>query len=516
LNKLIRLEFTNEPSIAVVFLHLYKIKEMSSRQGNLFIYNSLSGKKETFTPINSNFVGMYVCGPTVYNAVHLGNCRTFISFDLVNRYLKHLGYKVRYVRNITDVGHLESDGDEGEDKIGKKARLDEVEPMEIVQQYTVDFHRVMQLFNALPPNIEPTATGHIIEQIQFIEGIISSGFAYESNGSVYFDVEKYNQSYPYGELSGRKIEDLIANTRALDGQEEKRAPLDFALWKKAGASHIMKWSSPWGVGFPGWHLECSAMSTKYLGETFDIHGGGMDLKFPHHECEIAQGCSVTGKAPVNYWMHGNMLTLNGKKMSKSTGNSLLPSELFSGNTPLLTKGFDPTVVRFFMMQAHYRSTLDFTSEALSAAEKGFLRLFEAEKLIGELVPNNNSSVNVTEIIDKYYAAMDDDFNAPVLVAHLFDTVKIIHNIKEGALSITQNDLTKLHSAFTAFIYDVLGLNHITSAAMDDRLMGVMDLVLELRKTAREGQDWGTSDKIRDGLAKAGVQVKDSKEGSTWK
>jgi len=513
---LIRVEFTNEPSIAVVFLHLYKIKEMSARQGNLFIYNSLSGKKETFTPINNNFVGMYVCGPTVYNAVHLGNCRTFISFDLVNRYLKHLGFKVRYVRNITDVGHLESDGDEGEDKIGKKARLDEVEPMEIVQKYTVDFHRVMELFNTLPPNIEPTATGHIIEQIEFIEGIISSGFAYESNGSVYFDVEKYNQSYPYGELSGRKIEDLIANTRALDGQEEKRAPLDFALWKKAGSSHIMKWSSPWGVGFPGWHLECSAMSTKYLGETFDIHGGGMDLKFPHHECEIAQGCSVTGKAPVNYWMHGNMLTLNGKKMSKSTGNSLLPNELFSGNTPLLSKGFDPMVVRFFMMQAHYRSTLDFTSDALTAAEKGFLRLFEAEKLIGELTPDKHSSIDINEIINKYYAAMDDDFNAPVLVAHLFDTVKIIHNIKERVVTITQDDLTKLHSAFTAFIHDVLGLNHIQTAASDDRLMGVMDLVLELRKTAREGQDWGTSDQIRDGLAKAGVEVKDSKEGTTWK
>ena len=461
-------------------------------------------------------MGMYVCGPTVYNYVHLGNCRTFISFDLAYRYLLHLGYQVRYVRNITDVGHLESDADEGEDKISIKARLEKLEPMEIVQQYTIDFHQVMNAFNALPPNIEPTATGHLIEQIEFIQSILKNGFAYESNGSVYFDVEKYNKAFPYGELSGRKIEDLIANSRALDGQNEKRAPLDFALWKNASAEHIMKWPSPWGIGFPGWHLECSAMSGKYLGETFDIHGGGMDLKFPHHECEIAQGCAATGQKPVNYWMHANMLTLNGKKMSKSAGNSLLPNELFSGENNLLNKGFDPMVVRFFMMQAHYRSTLDFTSDALSAAEKGFKKLMLSLENLAVIVPSDQSTIEVSSLVDSFYDAMDDDFNAPALVANLFEAVKQINAILEGKESLKKEDLALLKDEMCGFVFEVLGLKPILEKSADNRLVGVMDLIMDLRTSARENKDWSTSDKIRDGLLNAGIHVKDEKNGASWK
>ncbi|MDG1330851.1 MAG: cysteine--tRNA ligase [Crocinitomicaceae bacterium] len=487
---------------------------MSSISDQLHIYNSLKGSKEQFKPVNEGFVGLYVCGPTVYSNVHLGNCRSFISFDMVYRYLIHLGYKVRYVRNITDVGHLVDDADQGEDKIAKKARLEQLEPMEIVQQYTVDFHKVMDQFNAFPPNIEPTATGHIIEQIDMIQAILKNGFAYESNGSVYFDVEKYNESHPYGELSGRKIEDLISNTRELDGQDEKRAPLDFALWKNASDEHLMKWPSPWGMGFPGWHLECSAMSTKYLGEEFDIHGGGMDLKFPHHECEIAQGTASNGKAPVRYWMHGNMLTLNGKKMSKSTGNSILPHELFSGENNLLEKGYDPMTVRFFMMQAHYRSTLDFTSDALSAAEKGYTRLVEAMEVLENLKASNESSQNVSELISKFYQAMDDDFNTPILVAHLFDAVKFINSINDGKATISSDDLATLQSEIKAFVVNVLGLKQ-TSSQGETRLKPVMDLVLDLRSEARSNKDWGTSDKIRDGLAAAGIVVKDGKEGTSW-
>lgn len=487
---------------------------MSIISDQLHIYNSLTGKKEQFKPVNEGFVGLYVCGPTVYSNVHLGNCRQFISFDMVYRYLIHLGYKVRYVRNITDVGHLVDDADEGEDKIAKKARLEQLEPMEIVQQYTVDFHKVMEQFNTFPPNIEPTATGHIIEQISMIEAILKNGFAYESNGSVYFDVEKYNESHPYGELSGRKIEDLISNTRELDGQDEKRAPLDFALWKNASDEHLMKWPSPWGMGFPGWHLECSAMSTKYLGEEFDIHGGGMDLKFPHHECEIAQGTASNGKAPVRYWMHGNMLTLNGKKMSKSTGNSILPHELFSGENNLLEKGYDPMTVRFFMMQAHYRSTLDFTSDALSAAEKGYTRLVEAMEVLENLKASNESSQNVSEFISKFYQAMDDDFNTPILVAHLFDAVKFINSVNDGKATISASDHAALQSEMKAFVVDVLGLKQ-TSSQGETRLKPVMDLVLDLRSEARSNKDWGTSDKIRDGLAAAGIVVKDGKEGTSW-
>ena len=489
---------------------------MNSYAKDLHIYNSLTGKKEIFTPIHPAFVGMYVCGPTVYNYVHLGNCRTFISFDLVYRYLLHLGFKIRYVRNITDVGHLENDADEGEDKIAKKARLDQLEPMEIVQKYTLDFHKVLDQFNAYPPSIEPTATGHIIEQIEMIQEILKNGYAYAVNGSVYFDVNKYSESFPYGELSGRKIEDLIAGTRELDGQDEKRNPLDFALWKNASPEHIMKWTSPWGIGFPGWHLECSAMSTKYLGEQFDIHGGGMDLKFPHHECEIAQGCASTGKNPVNYWMHGNMLTLNGKKMSKSTGNTLLPSELFSGENEVLTKGFHPTVVRFFMMQAHYRSTLDFTSDALSAAEKGFEKLMEAIQDLSRLTTSTASTIDVNGLIASYYSAMNDDFNAPILVANLFETVKQINALKEGKATITETDLNELTKNVNAFVFDVLGLTTLGNSGDNSKLEGVMDLVLNLRQQARENKDWATSDKIRDGLAAAGLVVKDGKEGTSWK
>jgi cysteinyl-tRNA synthetase len=487
---------------------------MGSPKENLVIYNSLSRQKENFQPLHGAFVGLYVCGPTVYNFVHLGNCRTFISFDLVYRYLKHLGFKVRYVRNITDAGHLENDAEEGEDKIAKKARLEQLEPMEIVQQYTVDFHNTLTKFNNIPPSIEPTATGHILEQIEMIQKIIAKGMAYEVNGSVYFDVQKYNSEEEYGELSGRKIEDLVAGTRDLDGQEEKRSSLDFALWKNAKPEHIMKWTSPWGVGFPGWHLECSAMSTKYLGEQFDIHGGGMDLKFPHHECEIAQGKAATGLKPVRYWMHANMLTLNGKKMSKSTGNTLLPAELFSGENDLLEKAYDPIVVRFFMMQAHYRSTLDFSSDALNASEKGFFRLMEGLKLAQEMPVSSVSSVNVNELISQFYGAMNDDFNSPILIAHLFDAVKIVHAVLSKNETITQNDKELLLKELNAFIFDVLGLKELTSEG-DKSLDIVMELVLQMRQNARETKDWTTSDAIRDKLAEAGIVVKDGKEGATW-
>ena len=487
---------------------------MNVRSENLIIYNSLTAKKEKFTPLKDGFVGLYVCGPTVYSNVHLGNCRTFISFDMIYRYLNHLGYKIRYVRNITDVGHLVDDLDEGEDKIAKKARQENLEPMEIVQQYTRDFHKVLEQFNNLSPNIEPTATGHIIEQIELVRSLQKAGLAYESNGSVYFDVAKYNTTNHYGELSGRKIEDLISNTRELVGQEEKRAPLDFALWKNASQEHIMKWPSPWGIGFPGWHLECSAMSTKYLGIQFDIHGGGMDLKFPHHECEIAQGTGAFGISPVRYWMHGNMLTLNGKKMSKSTGNSILPHELFSGDNKFMDKPFDPMTVRFFMMQAHYRSTLDFTSEALLASEKGHTRLQEAMSSLAILQTGESSTKKVQEYIDSFYDAMNDDFNTPVLIANLFEVVKYINSIQDGKASISKTDLNLLRNEMNAFVTGVLGLS-IDTPEEDNKLEPIMKLVLDLRQEARENKDWSTSDKIRDGLAKAGITVKDSKDGSTW-
>ena len=489
---------------------------MKYKENQLKISNSLSGEKELFTPVTENFVGLYVCGPTVYSHVHLGNCRTFISFDMIYRYLIHLGYKVRYVRNITDAGHLENDAEEGEDKIAKKARVEQLEPMEIVQQYTIDFHTVLEQFNNIPPNIEPTATGHIIEQIEMIQSIIDNGLAYEANGSVYFDVEKYNKNNNYGELSKRKIEDLISGTRSLDGQQEKGSPLDFALWKNAKPEHIMKWPSPWGVGFPGWHLECSAMSTKYLGETFDIHGGGMDLKFPHHECEIAQGTASTGKSPVNYWMHANMLTLNGKKMSKSTGNTLLPEELFSGQNKVIGQAYHPIVVRFFMMQAHYASVLDFSAEALNAAEKGFNRLLDAIDTLENSEPKENSSIDVTALIQQFYVAMNDDFNTPVLIAHLFDAAKFIQHVQLGKASISKSDKKQLQEEINAFVFQVLGLADIRQEeGGQDKLDTVMDLVLQMRQQARENKDWATADAIRDKLNEANIVVKDDKHGAKW-
>jgi len=490
---------------------------MRYQENELKITNSLTGQKEVFVPITEGFVGLYVCGPTVYSYVHLGNCRTFISFDVIYRYLTHLGYKVRYVRNITDAGHLENDAEEGEDKIAKKARLEQLEPMEIVQRYTLDFHKVLNQFNNLPPNIEPTATGHIIEQIEMILDIIDNGYAYESEGSVYFDVEKYNKTHNYGELSKHKIEDLISGSRDLDGQDEKRSPLDFALWKDAKPEHIMKWPSPWGLGFPGWHLECSAMSTKYLGEQFDIHGGGMDLKFPHHECEIAQGTAANDKKPVNYWMHANMLTLNGKKMSKSTGNTLLPEELFTGDNDVLGRPYNPVVVRFFMMQAHYASVLDFSAAALDAAEKGFHRLMDAYNELKELPTASNSTVDIDALVKKFYDAMNDDFNTPILIAHLFEAVKLIQSVKAEKDQLTEADKKLLLDSMSDFIFDVMGLTEVSETKDSNKQLDtVMELVLQMRQKAREDKDWPTADAIRDKLNEAKIVVKDEKDGATWK
>ena len=482
-------------------------------QQNLLIYNTLTRKKELFKPINEPFVGMYVCGPTVYSDVHLGNCRTFISFDIIFRYLTYLGYKVRYVRNITDAGHLEGDGDVGEDKISKKAKLAALEPMEIVQTYTNDFHNVMATFNAVPPSIEPTATGHIIEQIELVKVILEKGFAYEVNGTVYFDVEKYNQHQDYGILNNRKLEDLINNTRDLGGQNEKKGKLDFALWIKAKPEHLMQWPSPWGLGFPGWHLECSAMSNKYLGEQFDIHGGGMDLAPTHHTNEIAQNVASCGKHPANYWIHTNMLTVNGQKMSKSLGNSFLPRELFNGNHSLLNKGYSPMVVRFFMLQAHYRSTLDFSNDALDASEKGFKRLMSAISLLDKLKVASISEINIIEIETKMAAAMNDDFNSPILIAELFDIVRIINSIYDGKMNISETDLEKLKSLTKAYIEDVLGLKDDLQATND--LAPVMDFILRIRKEAKENKDYLTADKIRIGLNEIGFQLKDGKEETSW-
>jgi len=490
-------------------MSLYKNQEIK-------IYNSLSGEKEIFAPINEGYVGMYVCGPTVYSNVHLGNVRTFMSFDMIFRYLKHLGYKVRYVRNITDAGHLENDADLGEDKITKKARLEEIEPMEVVQRYTVDFHNVLQTLNFLTPSIEPTATGHIIEQIELIETIIENGFAYVVNGSVYFDVHKYNESNAYGILSKRKLEDLIHNTRTLDGQSDKKNPQDFALWKKAEPTHIMRWPSPWSDGFPGWHLECTAMSTKYLGDFFDIHGGGMDLKFPHHECEIAQNQAAKGQAPVKYWMHANMLELNGARMSKSTGNYINPAELFSGENDIMSKGFAPGVIRFFMMQASYRSVLDLTNDGLLAAEKGCNKLMEALANIDKLNPSTSSSFNVRDWKKKCYDAMNDDFNTPILIAHLFEAVKYINQVNDNKATITVEDLELLKSTLNTFTFDVLGLvNSKASNAGTDKLNAAIELLIKLRKEARINKDFALSDKIRDELSEAGIILKDGREGTTF-
>ena len=482
----------------------------------LQIYNTLSGKKEVFKPINEGAIGMYVCGPTVYSNVHLGNVRTFMSFDMIFRYFNHLDYKVRYVRNITDAGHLENDADQGEDRIAKKARLEQIEPMEVVQRYTVDFHTILNMFNFLPPSIEPTATGHILEQIEIIKSILDKGFAYEANGSIYFDVLKYNEAHHYGILSGRNIEDLIHNTRGLDGQSDKKNPQDFALWKKAEPQHIMRWPSPWSNGFPGWHLECTAMSTKYLGENFDIHGGGMDLKFPHHECEIAQAKAWHNHSPVNYWMHANMLTLNGQKMAKSTGNNILPAEILSGKNDKLTKGFSPSVVRFFMMQAHYRSVLDFSNEALLASEKGFLKLMEAVTSL--------SNIEATEVVNDFdvikwksncYAAMNDDFNTPILIAELFSAVKYINQIKDNKASINSSSLTVLTETMQQFVFDILGLKNAVSNDQNHKLGETIELLIKMRNEARALKDFALSDKIRDELIGIGIQLKDGKDGTTF-
>lgn len=488
------------------------------KQQEIKIYNSLTGEKDVFKPIHEGYVGMYVCGPTVYSNVHLGNVRTFMSFDMIYRYLLHLGYKVRYVRNITDAGHLENDADVGEDRIAKKARLEEIEPMEVVQRYTVDFHNILNAFNFLPPSIEPTATGHIIEQIELIKTIIDNGFAYEVNGSVYFDVLKYNETNNYGILSKRKVEDLIHNTRELDGQSDKKNPQDFALWKKAEPQHIMRWPSPWSDGFPGWHLECTAMSTKYLGEHFDIHGGGMDLKFPHHECEIAQNQAAKGQTPVNYWMHANMLIMNGKKMAKSTGNFILPNEIFSGDNPHITKGFSPSVARFFMLQAHYRSVLDFTNDGLLASEKGFNRLMEAINLLDSLPTSTSSTFNVSEWKQFCYDALNDDFNSPILIAHLFEAAKYINQIKDAKASITKDDLAELKKAIHAFVFDIMGLEELTTTdnkGTNEKLTGTVDLLIKLRQEARANKNFALSDQIRDELQTLGIQLKDGKDGTSY-
>lgn len=487
-----------------------------SNNHNLTIYNSLTGEKEKFESITPGFVGMYVCGPTVYSNVHLGNVRTFMSFDIIYRYLKHLGYKVRYVRNITDVGHLESDADTGEDKISKKARLEQLEPMEIVQKYTNDFHEVLNIFNLIPPSIEPTATGHLLEQIEAVKKLLDKGYAYESNGSVYFDVVKYNEDgFSYGELSKRNIEDLIANTRELDGQTEKKNPQDFALWKKASPEHIMRWDSPWSVGFPGWHLECTVMSTKYLGERFDIHGGGMDLKFPHHECEIAQAKGANGEAPVNYWMHTNMLTMNGQKMSKSTGNTILPEELISGNNQFFDKGFDPMVIRFFMLQAHYRSVLDFSNDAILAAEKGYYRLMTALDKLDKIKESKESTIDINSWLKACHEKMDDDFNTPMLIAQIFEAVKWINLIEEGVETISKEDKLLLTKNIKGFINNVLGLNPVEKSGNSEHLEAALSLLIEMRNKARENKDWATSDEIRDQLAANGIYLKDGKDGTSF-
>lgn len=487
----------------------------------LKIYNSLSGEKEIFKPILEGNVGMYVCGPTVYSNVHLGNVRTFLSFDFIYRSLKHLGYKVRYVRNITDAGHLTDDGDVNNDRFVKQTRLEKLEPMEIVQKYTVDFHKVLEMFNLLPPNIEPTATGHIVEQIELTQKLIERGFAYESNGSVYFDVLEYNRrGLNYGELSKRNIEELFANTRDLDGQGEKKNPQDFALWKKASPAHIMRWNSPWGEGFPGWHLECTAMSTKYLGETFDIHGGGMDLKFPHHECEIAQGKACNDAAPVNYWMHANMLTMNGQRMSKSTGNYILPMQLVTGENDFFEKPFHPSIVRFCFLQAHYRSVLDISNDAMTASEKGFIRLMEALKIInGEQIKEKTgnqgtSGFNYSEWKGKAYDALTDDFNSPVLIAHLFEAVKFIFALNDGKETISTEELEDLKAILNAFVFDVLGLQNIEENN-NEKLDQTLKVLIELRNQARKAKNFELSDQIRDKLLAEGIELKDGREGTSY-
>lgn len=490
------------------------MNEIKAQQ--LVIYNTLNRAKEPFEPLHPPLVGMYVCGPTVYSDIHLGNCRTFISFDLIYRYLLHLGYKVRYVRNITDAGHLEGDRDEGDDKFAKKAKLEQLEPMEIVQKYTLGFHEVLKQFNTLPPSIEPTATGHILEQTEMIKEILQAGYAYEVDGSVYFDVEKYSRKHDYGALTNRKLDDLLEGTRELDGQDEKRGRLDFALWIKAKPETLMKWPSPWGWGFPGWHIECSAMSSKYLGKTFDIHGGGMDLQATHHTNEIAQSQACNHAAPAKYWVHTNMLTVNGARMSKSAGNGFLPRELFTGDHPLLERGYSPMTVRFFMAQSHYRSTLDFSNEALQAAEKGYRKLMESLSTLEKIESSDRSTFDVADLETRLYSAMNDDFNSPVLIAHLFDAVRIINSARDRKESLTATDLEQLKKVMQTFIFEVLGLlDETRQGAGSEVIEGLMALILDIRKTARENRDWGTSDQIRDRLKAAGIEIKDTKEGMEW-
>ena len=477
---------------------------MSSSNKNLIIYNSLSSQKEVFNSINKNVVGMYVCGPTVYNTVHLGNCRTFVSFDLIFRYLKHLGYKVRYVRNITDVGHLEDDTQE--DKISKRAALEKLEPMEIVQKYTNDFRNTLQKFNLLNPNIEPTATGHIIEQIEMIEKIIDNGFAYVKNGSVYFDIKEFNKKYRYGKLSNRNLDDLINESRQLKGSDEKKNPQDFALWKKAGKKHIMKWNSPWGEGFPGWHIECSAMGHKYLGKQFDIHGGGIDLKFPHHDCEIAQSESVYGNNPANYWIHTNMLTLNGKKMSKSLGNSVFPNEIFYGSNKAFSKKFSPMTLKFFMYQAHYRNTLDISNDALLAAEKGFQKIKNLNEEISTIYESKKNDFNASAWVNECYEALNDDFNSPKLIAKLFDLHKTVSEIKNKTKSIDSKNKKILLKFYKIFYAEILGLDDESSS--NEKYDEILELILELREKERLSKNYDKSDYIRDKLNELGLKIND--------
>ncbi|WP_396171124.1 cysteine--tRNA ligase [Flavobacterium sp.] len=483
----------------------------------LKIYNTLSGEKEIFKPIHEGNIGMYVCGPTVYSNVHLGNVRTFMSFDIIFRYFLHLGYKTRYVRNITDAGHLTDDGNIENDRFVKQSRLEKLEPMEVVQKYTVDFHRVLDKFNFLPPTIEPTATGHMLEQIELIQKLIADGFAYETQGSVYFDVFEYNKKgLNYGELSNRNVDELFSNTRDLDGQNEKKNPQDFALWKNASPAHIMRWNSPWGEGFPGWHLECTAMSTKYLGDRFDIHGGGMDLKFPHHECEVAQGKACNGVEPVNVWMHTNMLTMNGLRMSKSTGNYILPMELLSGENSFFEKKFQPNVVRFCFLQAHYRSVLDISNEAMIASEKGLNRLLEGVKLLKNIQPKANSSFSVNDWITSCYEAMNDDFNTPILIANLFEGVRYINLLNDNAASINAEDLKSFSQAINEFLFNVLGLKDEQSVENNnEKLAGVVNMLINMRTEARSNKDFALSDQIRNQLIALGIQLKDGKEGTTF-
>jgi len=485
-------------------------------ESKLFIYNTLTRQKEVFIPLNPQHVGMYVCGPTVYGDAHLGHSRPAITFDLVFRYLKHLGYKVRYVRNITDVGHLENDADVGEDKIAKKARLEQLEPMEVVQYFTDRYHAAIDKLNVLKPSIEPRASGHIIEQIALVKTILNAGMGYESKGSVYFDVEKYNKKHKYGVLSGRVLEDLLSNTRELEGQDEKRNSFDFALWKKAQPEHIMRWPSDWSDGFPGWHLECSAMSTRYLGEQFDIHGGGMDLLFPHHESEIAQSTIANHCSPAKYWMHNNMITINGQKMGKSLGNFITLDELFTGQHTLLEKAYSPMTIRFFILQAHYRSPLDFSNEALQASEKGFQRLLKSLLTLEKLTPSAGSSEDIAALQNKCYEAMNDDLNSPILISHLFDAVRIINSVHDKKETLSGSDINALRELLHTFIFDVLGLLPENDAQTGNKVIAnLMDIIIDLRKEARNNKDWATSDKLRDALAQAGVNIKDTKEGVSW-